>query len=145
MPELHLSVAISLSDIPGAAAALETFAREHGIAAEVAAKLVLALDEVLTNIVSYGYPDGGRHGIAVHARLDGGLISLSVRDGGKPFDPLALPPPDTGLGIEERRIGGLGIHFVRTVMDEVHYRRQRACNVLTMVKAVDTTGEGTGR
>lgn len=138
MPELHLTLANELPQIRHAAAALEAFACEHGIPARLAAQLTLALDEVLTNLVSYGFPGGGRHEILVNVRLADGRISLSVRDDGIPFDPLDIPGPDLGLAIEERRIGGLGIHFVRTIMDEVRYARDATFNILTMHKVVDT-------
>lgn len=144
MPDLHLTVVNKLPDIRLAAGAVETFGRGHGLPERLTARLGLALDEVLTNLVSYGFPDGGRHEIAIHLRLAEGRLTMSVTDDGIAFDPLDLPAPDLGLAVEDRPIGGLGIHFVRTVMDEVRYAREAGRNVLTMEVAVAPPTERRG-
>lgn len=96
----------------------------------------LVCDELVTNIILYGYPSGenGMHTI----RLDVGHASegweLCLTDGGIPFNPLLKSSPRTDLSVEERSIGGLGIHFVRQVMDELRYERLNEENVLLMKK-----------
>jgi serine/threonine-protein kinase RsbW/sigma-B regulation protein RsbU (phosphoserine phosphatase) len=89
------------------------------------------LDEVLTNTVSYGFPQGGRHSIAVRIEHRTGTLTATVSDDGAPFDPLAQPIPDVHAPITERRVGGLGIHLLRTLMDSVEYRRRGDRNELT--------------
>ena len=59
---------------------------------------------------------------------------MTVADDGIPFNPLSIAPPDTGLSVEDRRIGGLGIHLVRNIMDEVTYNRRTDRNVVILVK-----------
>jgi len=65
------------------------------------------------------------------------LITLQIEDDGKAFDPTVLDEPDTEAAIEERDAGGLGIHFVRTLMDTVQYRRVGDRNRLTMTKKIE--------
>ena len=105
--------------------------------------LLIAADEVFSNISAYAYPDGGG---TVEARMtanaDGTELSLAFSDRGVPFDPLAVKPPDTSAPLAERKIGGLGIHVVRRLMDQVVYRRtEDGRNVLTLTKRLPATGE----
>ena len=96
---------------------------------------------VLNNIVSYAYGDEGEHWIDVHVELDRERLSVTVEDEGHPFNPFARSAPDTTLSMEEREIGGLGIHLVRKMMDEVSYVRRTGRNVVIVVKhlAADET------
>jgi len=93
----------------------------------------VSLDEILTNIISYSYDDGGEHSIAVRVALEtDGQVTIEVADDGRPFNPLAMPEPDTGAAIDDRPIGGLGIHLVLRLMDDVAYRREDDRNILTL-------------
>jgi sigma-B regulation protein RsbU (phosphoserine phosphatase) len=125
-----------LSELARVAALIEAFAEEHGVPPLVAFECNLALDEVLTNTISYGYTDGGTHEIVLRCALDADEWRFEVEDDGEPFNPLAQASPDLSLSIEERPIGGLGIHLVRRVMDGLEYRRQGDKNVLVMRKKV---------
>ena len=93
----------------------------------------VSLDEILTNTISYGYDDDDEHLIAVRVALEAdGLITIEVADDGKPFNPLAMPEPDTQAAIDDRAVGGLGIHLVLRLMDDVAYRRENDRNILTL-------------
>ena len=96
----------------------------------------LAIDEVVTNVISYGFGDAAEHLIQVRLVLNSGELTLEVEDDGKPFDPLCQPPPNLTLALEDRPIGGLGIHLVRNLMDCTEYRRQHDRNLLIMRKKV---------
>jgi serine/threonine-protein kinase RsbW len=115
---------------------LEAFCARNGIPSDVAAKLTLTFDELLTNTMSYGFPDGGNHRIAITLSLDNDRFSAEIVDPGIAFDPLSQPQPDLDSPVENRQIGGLGIHFVRTLMDHVDYRRVNGQNRLILTKAV---------
>jgi len=118
------------------AADLETFAEQNQLGVEMAHAFNLCLDELFTNIVSYGYRDQGPHEIILELIATPTEVSAVLRDDARAFDPLTeAPPPDLAAPIEERRIGGLGVHFVKQLMTRVSYRREGACNVLELVKA----------
>ena len=115
-------------------AALEAFAREHRLAASVRQAADLALEEHLTNVLRYGCEDARRHEIRVRLGLEEGCLVIEVQDDGRAFDPLQGPKVDTSVPLESKPIGGLGIHLIRTFMDEVKYRREAGCNILRMRK-----------
>ena len=92
----------------------------------------VSLDEIVNNIISYGYGDAGHHEIVVRVALRHGNVEAIVEDDGRPFDPLAAPAPD--LTSKERDPGGVGLHFVRNLMDEMTYTRSDGINRLRLVK-----------
>jgi sigma-B regulation protein RsbU (phosphoserine phosphatase) len=96
------------------------------------AQLMIALDEVVSNVVRCS----GASGLAITVRLSGDPrgATVSVSDDGKPFDPLRVPPPNTALSADERPIGGLGIELMRRTMDELSYRHAHGCNILSFRK-----------
>ncbi|WP_187301348.1 ATP-binding protein [Aureimonas sp. AU20] len=131
------SMANELAAIAGLVSGVEATLAREGVPEPVAAGLGLALDELLTNTVSYGYLDGGWHEILVELDVAPGCVDVSVRDDGRAFDPLLAPEPDLAVELEERQVGGLGIHFVRTLADEISYERERGWNVLRLRKRFD--------
>jgi anti-sigma regulatory factor (Ser/Thr protein kinase) len=122
----------NLSEIARLARIVNDFAQRHQIEAQTTRNMNLALDEILTNIISYGYDAGGEHRIIARFSLERGNWTVEVEDDGKPFNPLDAREPDTNQSLEERRIGGLGIHLVRKNVDELEYRRQKDKNILVM-------------
>lgn len=93
----------------------------------------LAAEEALVNVILHAYP-GAEGPVAVSwAKEAGPSLIIEIRDEGVPFDPLAVQDPDTGAGLEERKVGGLGIFFMREVADDLSYRREEKENVLTLV------------
>ncbi len=118
------------------------FARRHGIPEPTADRFRIALDEVLNNVIRHALPQGEERSIEVRWGIGGGALAVKVTDDGEEFDPLRLPMPDITLPLEARGIGGLGIHIVRTLMDEVRYERSEGRNVLTMIRRIDATAGG---
>ena len=115
----------------------ETFAHKHGIPDEVRQKVSIVLDELLNNVISYAYRDEEEHIIEVQFVLTGNRLVTTIRDDGSPFNPFGLEPPEINLAMEERQVGGLGIHLVRSMMDEYMYHRQIGKNVVTLAKLID--------
>jgi len=113
---------------------LTEFGRRHGLAPRLVHDLNLALEEILTNIISYGYPDNREHEIKVRLSVQPGEVKAEVEDDGQPFNPLEASEPDTAQSLQERTIGGLGIHLVRKLMDNLEYKRQGDRNLLTIKK-----------
>ena len=103
-----------------------------GFGQEEIRKIELAAEEALVNIFRYAYPE--RPGdVEVNCKLDEGRFTLEIIDSGIPFDLTAIPDPDVTGGIQEREAGGLGIFFIKKVMDEVRYRRENDQNILTLI------------
>ena len=112
----------------------EAFAMENKMPFAIIQKINIAFDELLNNIISYGYEDKDVHEIDVEVELRGERLIIIIRDDGIPFNPFKKDPPDTMLSVEERMIGGLGIHLVKKLMDEYEYKRQTNRNIITLIK-----------
>ena len=128
-----------LSEIERLGQVMEEFAALHRLPPNLVFELNLALEEVLTNVISYGYDDSGEHEILIRLSCKGGEITAEVEDDGRPFNPLEAAEPDTDKPLEERPVGGLGIHLVRKLMDDVEYKSQQGKNLLAMKKRIPPT------
>jgi serine/threonine-protein kinase RsbW len=111
---------------------LEAFGAESGLSPDVTFRLTLALDEIVSNVIRHGFDDDVEHQIAVTVDVGDDTIAATVEDDGAPFDPRDAPLPNLDAPLEERKAGGLGMHLVRSTMDEVLYRREGGRNVLTV-------------
>jgi anti-sigma regulatory factor (Ser/Thr protein kinase) len=123
-----------VAELERVALLIERFGGECALDEATVFEINLALDEVLTNVISYAYEDGRLHEIEVHVAIENGEVRVEVRDDGRPFDPLCVAPVDLSRPVDDRPIGGLGLHLVRRVMDGLEYRREADGNVLTMRK-----------
>jgi anti-sigma regulatory factor (Ser/Thr protein kinase) len=112
----------------------EQFGPSIGLSEKVVFQTNLALDELFTNIVSYGFTDQKEHKITVNITLDGKTLCIGIEDDGIPFDPVNAPEPDLACGMENAKVGGLGIHLIKNIMDEISYRRAKGKNILTLKK-----------
>jgi anti-sigma regulatory factor (Ser/Thr protein kinase) len=129
-----------LSELTKLAADIENFGEQNDLDLAVAHAFNLCLDEVFTNIVSYAYEDDKVHEIILELNAVDQEISAVIRDDGRAYDPLTeAPPPDLDSPIEDRRIGGLGVHFVKTLMTRVSYRRENGWNILEMARPREST------
>lgn len=112
---------------------LEARLDDHGVPPAAGAQLMVAFDEIISNVLNHG-GDGREPAVEIMLRLGAGTIQAEIADDGKPFDPLAADAPDLTLDIDERPIGGLGIHLVRKLMDEVSYEYDGGKNRLRISK-----------
>ena len=102
---------------------------------ETMTSILIAAEEIYVNIAHYAY--GGKPGVAkvnIDVMPDNKLCRLVFRDKGIPYNPLEKEDPDISLSAEERQIGGLGVYFVKEMMDKVEYEYKDGCNVLTIEK-----------
>ncbi|MFT0861123.1 ATP-binding protein [Ancylobacter sp. G4_0304] len=132
-----------LSEMERLGAALDAYAEASGLPARVAFNVSLAVDEFVSNAINHGYADGRRGEIAVSLAREGDRLTLVIRDDGDAFDPFTAPPPDLDAPIEDRRIGGLGVHLVRRFAGGFAYARENGCNVVTLqfdLEGADTPG-----
>jgi serine/threonine-protein kinase RsbW len=136
MPEeLSIRIAAHEPDIDTLLDQLEAFFEAHDLPMTLLQTFSLAFDEVVTNIASYGYPEGTEaRGIDIHLRLSGDEIRVEIVDDGIAFDPLQQAEPDTAASLDDREIGGLGIFLVRKLMDSVAYQRNDERNHLVFTK-----------
>jgi serine/threonine-protein kinase RsbW len=117
---------------------LSEFLREFASAAALTptqvGTLELAIEEIFLNIVMHGSEPGSAPRVEVSLNLDTDTVTMTVEDNGPPFDPLSLPPPDVTASLADRKVGGLGVFLVRTLMDTVSYARIEGRNQLRMSK-----------
>ena len=115
---------------------LEAISPELGIDEMLIPGINLALEEAVTNVINYAYPKGTYGSIELDASLEGNELKFILSDSGKEFDPTLRPEADINAGVEDRPIGGLGVHLVRQIMDSVSYERKEGMNILTMTKNI---------
>lgn len=132
---LSISIVNDLAELPRVAETVERFCAERAIA-DCAVALNVVLEELLSNTIFYGFDDGQPHPIAIALAHDGNTVTLELSDDARPFDPLQVPPPAFDAPLDERRIGGLGIHLVREMMDSIEYEYRDGRNHLRLVKRI---------
>ena len=114
------------------ASAVEEFAERESWAPEVVFRVNLVLEELIINVMTHGSHEGLAE-IEVTVTSSEDLVSIRLSDNGVAFDPLTdAPEPEVTGSVEDRHVGGLGVHLVRTMMDNVSYRRERGRNLFTM-------------
>lgn len=134
-----LLIANELDELQKINAAIEELAEEENWSPDVTFQIGLAVEELGVNIVNYGHDDDKAHEISIVISSEDEAITIEIEDDGHAFNPLSdAPAPDLDAEVEDRTVGGLGIHLVRTMMDEVHYQRQQNKNCLTLVKRRDS-------
>jgi len=131
---LEVKLKNQLPEIHRLAEAVDGFFEAQGLPIKLAYNFNLAFDEIITNIVSYGYDDEGERFIDVSLSLVDGLVEAEVIDDAKPHDPLQAKTPDITAAAEDRPIGGLGVFFIKTLMDKVEYRHENGRNHLYFCK-----------
>lgn len=117
---------------------LEEVAAKWDITQELLFQLNLVVEETVSNIILYGYDEPkGKEIIHIEITKEGHLIKIVITDNGKAFNPLSIPPPDDlDKDAQDRHIGGLGVYFIRKLMDEVAYRREQDRNILILSKNI---------
>ena len=143
-PGSKVSIAIgnTIAEMAQVVDFVDRFGAAHCIPQAISNDLNLCLDELLNNTISYGYDDKGHHSIVVTLSLADGRLIAEIQDDGRPFDPREPTPAPKGV-LQSRKIGGLGLHFVKTLMDEVSYMRVGRQNVVTIAKKLlEGTADG---
>ena len=133
-PDARLVLENRLEELPRLVAWIEEQVLALGIPAPLLGTLNLVLEEWVVNVISYGYEDAERHGLEIGLWREAAGLRLRVEDDGRAFDPTARPEVDTTQALEDRPIGGLGIHFIRRTMDRFSYARCGQRNVVTLEK-----------
>ncbi len=138
-----MSTTVSVQITPGpeelqrVAGMIEDLGQREQWSAQLVFQVQLVLDEIGDNIMEHGHiSDVHTMDITLISAQD--AVTIEIADDGSPFDPLTeAPPPDLTSDLADRPVGGLGLHFVRTIMDDIHYRWDQGRNHLTMTKRRD--------
>jgi len=122
-------------------ASLETVLTRHGVVRGVRDDVRLIVEELASNTIEHGGPDGmsvGQHELSVDIAIHDDLLTLQFRDDGAPFDPTAATPPDLDADMDERPIGGLGLYLIKQLAEEIDYRRGDDHNLLRVTLRIPT-------
>jgi len=134
--KLSLKMPPELEEMKRVDAEIAAFGKSEGWPAELEFQIKLVFEEVVINVVNYGFETRGEGSeVDVEIVSDADLVRMVIRDNGRAFDPLTeAPKPDTESEVPDRPVGGLGIHLVRKLMDAVEYRREGDWNCLSISK-----------
>jgi serine/threonine-protein kinase RsbW len=136
-PVNYLCISAELNNLPKIRKFIQESARSKEIDADAISDIVLAVDEITTNIIVHGY-NGAGGDIEFKMSTEAGWVIIQVSDRARPFDPTRLPPPDISLPLEERTPGGLGVYLAKNLMDELTYKRlPSGKNQLTLIKEIN--------
>ena len=135
---LELELDSDIQQLMALAEAVEQFAERHAWPMPLTYAFNLSLEEWVTNIIAYGYKEEKGHSIRVILRQAEASAEAEVIDDSEPFSPLTdVQLPDLSADVSERRMGGLGIHLMRQMMDELHYWKKGTTNHLRIVKNLE--------
>lgn len=115
---------------------VDAILEENDCAAKAQMQIDVAVEELFVNIAHYAYPDTEDGWAELRAGVENGVFTITLVDGGIPYDPLKKEDPDITLSADERQIGGLGIYMVKKSMDALTYEYRDGCNVLTVKKSI---------
>ena len=132
--KMRLVVKNQLSEISNVNNQFLTFAEKLEIPDEVTTKFQIVFDEVLNNIISYAYSDSKEHDIEIELELSGNSLIVTFTDDGMPFNPASVNSPDLNQSLQDRKAGGIGLHLIRNLVDDLSYQRGINKNVMTLMK-----------
>jgi serine/threonine-protein kinase RsbW len=132
--ELHCTLSGTVAELPAFFERLEDWAKDHDVPPPLASSVGLMLDELLTNVATHGYQGAGGP-VVVQLAFDApATLSAVLRDEGPAFDPTTRVAADVEASLEDRHIGGLGVHFVKRLADRFVYRRDGAINEISLTR-----------
>jgi anti-sigma regulatory factor (Ser/Thr protein kinase) len=137
MKALKINLTKNISDLNMLVTKLEQFFEENNISS-ISMPMTLILEELFTNTITHGASDGREVFIEVNLGIDKDELIMTYKDNGMPFNVLDLPEPDLTASIENREVGGLGVHYVKVLSDSVEYEYVEKQNVLKMKKKLSS-------
>ena len=140
---MHKSIVLpnDINEVPKLTAFVNEVCEIVGFDEMLTMQMNVAIEEAVVNVMNYAYPPGLFGDVAIEAALNDVRLKFTIIDSGKPFDPTVQAEVDTTLPVKDRRIGGLGIHLVRQIMDSINYERIDNLNVLTLRKKLKANNE----
>lgn len=135
-PLVSIRLPASIENLPGFLSPVLAFASAHHLDDDRKNDLELALEETLVNIFSYAYPEKPGH-VNITCRMTDGRLVILIEDEGLPFSVVSAAAPDITADVLERKIGGLGIYLIMSLMDDVRYRREGDRNLLELILSIN--------
>jgi serine/threonine-protein kinase RsbW len=140
MENKHLIIANKIDQLDRIQQFLEQLGSEWNLAPDLVFQLNLVLEEYISNLICYGYSDQEEHEISLEILKEEAQVTMIVTDDGDKFNILELPGTDEiEKPLKERKIGGLGIHFIKTLTDHLEYGSDGKMNKFRMVKKIFTS------
>lgn len=133
----ELRIKNQISELEKVAQFIEEIGEELGLSMELQMNLNLVMEEMVTNVIFYAYPEGDVEDIELLAKSDGKELTFVLSDQGKEFDPTAKEDADLDVNPADRELGGMGIFIVKNIMNKVTYQRLEGKNLLTMTKGIE--------
>ncbi len=133
---LELTIENDLAQLAVVRSEVESFAKRENLSHEVGFAAKLALEELLTNTISYGYSDKSAQFIEIRLEVRGDQLIIHTADDGLAYDPRTAKEPNTQSSLKDREIGGLGVHLVKNLMDGFEYRHKDGKNHVTLRKSL---------
>jgi serine/threonine-protein kinase RsbW len=125
-----------LSELEALHGNLNKFGKSLGFSKKEIFEINLVMEELFTNIIAYAYGNHAEHRIRFFLSHENGMMVIRIEDNGISFNPLCVQMPDLECALEDRKIGGLGVHLAKHFMDDIGYQRCGNKNVLTLKKAI---------
>ena len=136
---LTVTLRNAVDAIPAASDSADAWLEAHRGSPAARLLVALAIEELVTNCIKYGYDDDREHTIGLELVVTGGVLSMTMVDDGRAFDPLATPRPDLSTPVDDRPVGGLGLHLLQELADRLTYERRDGTNRITIVTRLDGT------
>ena len=133
----ELRIKNEVSELEKVAQFVEEIGEELGLNMELQMNLNLVMEEMVSNVIFYAYPEGEEAEIELLAKSDGKELTFVLSDQGKEFDPTAKEDADPDINPADRELGGMGIFIVKNIMNKVTYQRLEGRNLLTMTKGIE--------
>ena len=135
---MRLQLTNDLSALATLMEKLDAFVSDEKIGEKAGNQIRLCLDELVTNVVSYGFDDGQEGKIVIEMTRGPNGVSVHLEDNGKPFNPFEeAAEPDLDAGVDDRAIGGLGVFFVTSMAKDFGYTRENGRNIVNLTLDID--------
>lgn len=129
-----ITIKNSISEVAGLQDKVTCLGKEYNISEEVLSDIKLVMEEVVSNIIFYGFNDDSIHEIIITLEFSDRLITICVEDQGKRFNPLDYNGKEAGAPLEDYDQGGMGLIIIKELMDEIKYEYRKGRNTLFMIK-----------
>lgn len=139
--ELLLHVSAKFDRLEQISKFIEQAGLEAGLGETAICRCQLAVDEACTNIIEHAYEGEDRGSIDICCEPEAGELTITIEDQGKPFDPNSVPEPQLNTNLENMQVGGLGLYFMRQVMDAVEFSYEDGSNRLVLLKRREGAGD----